>query len=67
MDKALGFEPRDCGFESRHDLIHFLSPPYWVINTEEFEPFSLFLEHFIISLNILFTIHIVLIIREKVI
>ena len=21
MDKALGFEPRDCGFESRHDLL----------------------------------------------
>ena len=23
MDKALGFEPRDCGFESRQDLIQF--------------------------------------------
>ena len=23
MDKALGFEPRDCGFESRHDLNQF--------------------------------------------
>ena len=25
MDKALGFEPRDCGFESRHDLKLILS------------------------------------------
>ena len=24
MDKALGFEPRDCGFESRRDLTLFL-------------------------------------------
>ena len=37
MDKALGFEPRDCGFESRHDLwLLFL---YIYINYLELETF----------------------------